>query len=120
MMGIAIRPLDAVAVPLGGLASAAREPVTVDTGGLTASTPATAVQAMGTVTPSVASACVRLATKVRSVSSGVAKATLGPAASRSAGVSMGPPVTMSVGPVPAQLAGGEASASTPVLLASLG
>lgn len=45
------------------------------------------------------------------MSQGVAKGTLGLAVSRSAGVSMGPPVTMSVGPVPAQPAGGEASVS---------
>lgn len=119
-MGIVTQPPDAVAVPLGGLASAAREPVTVDTGGPTASTLAIAVRAMGIVTPSVASACVRPAMKVHGVSSHVARDTMGPAVSRSAGVSMGPPVTMSVGPVPAQPAGGEASVNMLVLLASLG
>lgn len=45
------------------------------------------------------------------VSQGVGRGTLDLAVSRSAGVSTGPPVTMSVVPVPAQLAGGEASAS---------
>lgn len=43
--------------------------MTVDTGVLTASTLATAVQAMGTVILSVVSVCVRLATKVPGVSS---------------------------------------------------
>lgn len=119
MTDTATQPLDAVAAPLGGLASAAREPVTMHTGGPIASTLATAVQAVEAVMPSVACACVRLAMKVPSVSSCVARGTLDLAVSRSASVSMVRPVTMSVGPAPAQPAGGEVSVSTPVLLASL-
>lgn len=45
------------------------------------------------------------------MSQGVGRGTLGLAVSRSAGVSTEPPATMSVVPVPAQLVGGEASAS---------
>lgn len=45
------------------------QPVTVDTGGPTAATPATAPQATGAVMPSVACACVRLATWAHSASS---------------------------------------------------
>lgn len=48
-------------------------------------------------------------TRLAFVSQRVARDTMGPAVSRSADVSMGLPVTMSVGPVPAQPAGGEAS-----------
>lgn len=118
--GTATQPLDAVAVLLGGLVSAAREPVTVDVGGPTASTLATALQAMGAVMPSVAYACARLATKVLVVSSGVARGTLGLTVNRSASVSMGQPVTMSAGPVPARPAGGEASVNMPAPLASSG
>lgn len=43
------------------------------------------------------------------VSQGVARGTLGLTVNRSASVSMGQPVTMSAGPVPARPAGGEAS-----------
>lgn len=116
----AIQPLAAVAVLQGGQVSAAREPVTADVGGLIASTLATALWAMGAVMPSVAYACVSLVTKVLGVSSGVARGTLGLIVNRSASVNMGQPVTMSVGPVPARPAGGEASVSMPVLLASSG
>lgn len=119
-MGTATQPLDAVAVLLGGLVSVAREPVTVDVGGPIASTLATALQVTGVVMPSVAYACVRLATKVLSVSSGVAWGTLGLTVNRSANVSMGQPATMSAGPVPARPAGGEASVNMPVPLASSG
>ncbi|OBS76628.1 hypothetical protein A6R68_16910 [Neotoma lepida] len=92
----------------------------MDIGGLIASTPATAVQAMGAVMPSVAYACVRLAMKVpnvNSVSTGLAlvplsRGTLDLAVSRSAGVSTGQPVIMSVGPVLVQPDGGEVSVST--------
>lgn len=45
------------------------QPVTADVGGPIASTLATALRATGAVTPSVAYACARLATKVLSVSS---------------------------------------------------
>lgn len=45
------------------------QPVTVDVGGPTASTLATALQATGAVMPSVACACARLDTKVLIVSS---------------------------------------------------
>lgn len=116
----ATQPLAAVAVLRGGLVSAAREPVTADVGDPIASTLATALWAMGAVMPPVAYACARLATKVLGVSSGVARGTLGLTVNRSASVSMGPPVTMSVGPVPARPAGGAASVSMPVPLASSG
>lgn len=45
------------------------QPVTVDVGGPTASTLATALQATGAVMPSVACACAKLDTKVLIVSS---------------------------------------------------
>lgn len=69
MTGTVTRRRDVAAVPLGGPASAAREPVTVGTGDLTAAMPAPAAQATGAVTPSVACACVSLATWARSARS---------------------------------------------------
>lgn len=63
------------------------QPVTVDVGGPTASTLATALQAMGAVMPSVAYACARLATKVlvvSSVSTGLALVPLSQCAHRHA------------------------------------
>lgn len=62
-------------------------------------------------TPTVEGGAVGVLTnsELAFVSQGVARGTLGLTVNRSASVSMGQPVTMSVGPVPARLAGGEAS-----------
>lgn len=119
MMGTATQPPDTAAVPLGGPALAVREPVIVVTGDLTAATSATAALATGAVMPSVACVCVRLATWARSASSGVPRATSGPAVSSGASVSTEQPVTMSVGPALARQAGGAPSASVPARPASL-
>lgn len=118
MMDTATRPLAAAAAPRGGPVSAAREPVTVGTGDLTAATSATAAQAMGAAMPSVACARVRPATWARGASSGVPRATMGQAVGNSANVSTEQPVTMSAGPAPARPAGGEPSVSVPARPAS--